>query len=43
MENFAMALRIMGMGMVGIFSVTIVLIAVMSLLTKVVPPEHEEV
>lgn len=39
MENFAAALRIMGMGMLGIFSVTVVLIVVMTILTKVFPPE----
>ncbi len=42
MENFAAALRVMGMGMLGIFSVTIVLIVVMSLLTKIFPPENNE-
>ena len=42
MDIFTAALRVMGMGMLGIFSVTIVLIVVMSLLTKVFPPESNE-
>lgn len=39
---FLDSLRVMGLGMVGIFAVTLILIAVMKLLTKVFPSDGEK-
>ena len=42
MTNFLMSLKVMGMGMLGIFSVTVVLMGVMHLLTKIFPAEKDQ-
>ena len=37
MTNFVMSLRVMGLGMLGIFSVTLVMTGMMKLITMAVP------
>ena len=39
MNTFLQSLKVMGLGMLGIFIVTIVLIAIMMLLTKLFPAQ----
>lgn len=41
MENFFASLRVMGLGMLGIFAVAVVLILVMMALTKLFPVKEE--
>lgn len=41
MANFLFSLKVMGIGLIGIFSVTILLILVMMLLTKIFPAGKE--
>ena len=40
--NFMDSLRVMGLGMQGIFSVAVVLILIMIILTKLFPAEHND-
>jgi hypothetical protein len=42
LQNFITSLKVMGIGLVGIFSVTIVLILVMILLTRLFPVAREK-
>ena len=42
MTNFIVSLQVMGLGMLGIFSVTIILILVMKAITKIFPAPTEE-
>jgi len=39
---FLESLKVMGLGMVGIFAVTIILVAVMKLLTKLFPAKTDK-
>lgn len=41
-ENFIASLRVMGLGMLGIFSVAVALMLIMMLLTKLFPTKKEE-
>ncbi len=41
MTNLLFSLKVMGIGLIGIFSVTILLILVMMLLTKIFPAGKE--
>lgn len=41
MSTFLESLKVMGIGMLGIFIVTLVLIAIMMLLTKLFPAKKE--
>ena len=38
--NFMDSLKVMGLGMLGIFSVALILILIMIILTKLFPAEH---
>lgn len=40
--NFLASLRVMGLGMLGIFSVAVVLMLIMMLLTKLFPAKKDE-
>ncbi|MEE0956302.1 MAG: OadG-related small transporter subunit [Eubacterium sp.] len=40
--NFLASLKVMGLGMIGIFSVTIVLMVIMFALNKAFPPKKAE-
>lgn len=42
MQGFLEALPIMGIGMVGIFIVTIIIVAVVALLNKFTAPKNEQ-
>lgn len=42
MENFLASLKVMGLGMLGIFVVAAVLVIIMMLLTKLFPANKEE-
>ncbi len=42
LANFLESLHVMGLGMLGIFSVAIVLVLIMTLLTKLFPAKEEE-
>lgn len=42
MTNFMEALKVMGLGMLGIFTVTVVLIIIMYVLTKAFPPKKDK-
>ena len=41
-QNFLASLRVMGLGMLGIFSVAVALMLIMMLLTKLFPTNKEE-
>ena len=41
-ENFLASLRVMGLGMLGIFTVAVVLMLIMMLLTKIFPAKQQE-
>lgn len=41
-ENFLASLRVMGLGMLGIFSAAVALMLIMMLLTKLFPAKKEE-
>ena len=41
-QNFLASLRVMGLGMLGIFSVAVALMLIMMLLTKLFPTKKEE-
>ncbi len=42
MENFFVALKLMGLGMLGIFAVILAIMAVVAILTRVCKPKSEE-
>lgn len=39
---FLESLKVMGLGMLGIFTVTVVLVLIMKLLTKLFPADHPD-
>lgn len=41
-ENFLASLRVMGLGLLGIFTVAVVLMLIMMLLTKIFPAKQQE-